>query len=149
MKPQPAGGVRRATSEEEVRRCFPVMQQLRTHLTLERYLDFVTRMQAKEGYELAYAEEAGAVTAVAGYRYLNMLYTDGKVLYVDDLVTDPDLRSRGYGHALIAWLTEEARRNGCVELHLDSGVQRFDAHRFYFSERMHISSYHFRLKLDR
>jgi hypothetical protein len=30
---------------------------------------------------------------------------------------------------------------------LDSGTHRRDAHRFYFRERMHISSYHFALKL--
>jgi len=35
-----------------------------------------------------------------------------------------------------------------VQLHLDSGVQRFSAHRFYLSKRMEISSHHFSLKLD-
>jgi hypothetical protein len=29
---------------------------------------------------------------------------------------------------------------------LDSGVQRHDAHRFYLTNRMVISSYHFRLR---
>ncbi|MGZ5001726.1 MAG: GNAT family N-acetyltransferase, partial [Chthoniobacterales bacterium] len=31
---------------------------------------------------------------------------------------------------------------------LDSGVQRFDAHRFYLMKRMKISSHHFSLELD-
>ena len=45
----------------------------------------------------------------------------------------------------MAWVEEEARRLGCDELHLDSGVgqDREDAHRFYFSHGMRIASYHF------
>jgi GNAT superfamily N-acetyltransferase len=147
MKAQSASMVRVAKSAQELNACFLVMQQLRSHLTLEQFQDMVQRMQAAEGYKLAYLAEGDAVVAVAGYRYMEMLYTGGKVLYVDDLVTDTNQRSRGYGHTLLSWLREEATRENCGELHLDSGVQRFDAHRFYFSERMHVSSYHFRLKL--
>ncbi|MGZ5023946.1 MAG: GNAT family N-acetyltransferase, partial [Chthoniobacterales bacterium] len=33
-------------------------------------------------------------------------------------------------------------------LTLDSGVQRFDAHRFYLMKRMKISSHHFVLDLS-
>jgi GNAT superfamily N-acetyltransferase len=147
MKPQSASQVRIATNAEDIRHCFPVMQQLRTHLSLERYQELVARMQKNEGYQLAYIAEHDIVVAVAGFRYMEMLYTDGKVLYVDDLITDPQQRSHGHGRTLMDWLVAEAKRNACVELHLDSGVQRFDAHRFYFRERMHVSSYHFRLKL--
>jgi hypothetical protein len=43
---------------------------------------------------------------------------------------------------------EEARREGCRALHLDSGVQRFAAHRFYLGKRMEITSRHFGLALQ-
>jgi hypothetical protein len=48
---------------------------------------------------------------------------------------------------LFDWLVGEARAAGCQSLELDSGVQRFDAHRFYLRNRMAISSHHFRLAL--
>jgi hypothetical protein len=48
---------------------------------------------------------------------------------------------------MLDWLIERARGEGCQSFELDSGVQRFDAHRFYLSNRMIISSHHFRLKL--
>ena len=85
--------------------------------------------------------------AVAGYRFLESLFS-GKNLYVDDLVTRERDRSKGFGAHLLDWLIEQAREHGCESLELDSGVQRFDAHRFYFSKRMSISSYHFRIKID-
>ena len=87
------------------------------------------------------------VCAAAGYRFLESLFS-GKFLYVDDLVTRESDRSCGFGGQLLDWLIEQAREHGCENLELDSGVQRFDAHRFYFSKRMSISSYHFRIKIE-
>jgi GNAT superfamily N-acetyltransferase len=84
--------------------------------------------------------------AVAGFRLVEMLAW-GRSLYVDDLVTDSAERSKGYGESLMRWLIDCARATGCEELHLDSGVQRFDAHRFYLAQRMKISSHHFAIDL--
>jgi GNAT superfamily N-acetyltransferase len=139
--------IRVAESEADVRRCFPVMHQLRPHVDEARYIELVLRMMQTDGFRIAFVEDNAAVTAVAGYRFMEMLYSNGRVLYVDDLVTDQALRSRGYGQLLLDWLMGHARTNGCVALTLDSGVQRYDAHRFYFSQRMHISSYHFSITL--
>jgi GNAT superfamily N-acetyltransferase len=100
----------------------------------------------ESGYRLAYVEDASRVAAVAGFRILECLAW-GKFLYVDDLVTDERLRSKGHGRELLRWLAAHARENGCAELHLDSGVQRFGAHRFYLREGMDITSHHFGMKL--
>jgi len=70
-----------------------------------------------------------------------------KFLYVDDLVSKSGERSKGYGGALFDWLVEYAREDNCDQFHLDSGVQRFAAHRFYLIKRMSIESHHFGLKL--
>jgi GNAT superfamily N-acetyltransferase len=136
-----------AETPQELRRCFPVMRELRTQITDEEsFIERVLRQQ-KQGYQLAFLESEGDVRAVAGYRFLESLFS-GKNLYVDDLVTRDADRSRGFGAQLLDWLIEQARANDCESLELDSGVQRFEAHRFYFSKRMSISSYHFRVKLD-
>ena len=64
-----------------------------------------------------------------------------------DLVSLDGKRSKGHGKTLFDWLASHARQKGCSYLELDSGVQRFDAHRFYLTNRMIISAHHFRLKL--
>ncbi|HWY41655.1 MAG TPA: GNAT family N-acetyltransferase [Chthoniobacterales bacterium] len=136
-----------AGTPEELHRCYPVMRELRTHLPDEKkFLERVAR-QKKQGYQLAFLESDGEIRAVAGYRFLDSLFS-GRNLYVDDLVTRDSDRSHGYGGQLLDWLIGEARSNNCETLELDSGVQRFDAHRFYFSKRMSISSYHFRIKIE-
>ena len=136
-----------ATTDEQIRRCFPVMRELRTHITDEKQFLERVRRQQEQGYQLAFLECEGEVRAVAGYRFLESLFS-GKNLYVDDLVTRDSDRSRGFGGELMDWLINEARANRCQTIELDSGVQRFEAHRFYFSKRMSISSYHFRSTVE-
>jgi GNAT superfamily N-acetyltransferase len=99
-----------------------------------------------DGYRLAYVEAADSVASVAGYRFLRNL-TYGKFLYVDDLVTRADHKRTGYAGQLLEWLCEHAREQGCSFLILDSGVQRFEAHRFYLAHRMDITAHHFARKL--
>jgi len=137
--------IRIARTDDDIAACFDVMRQLRPHLA---QADFVSRIRVQNagGFQLAYLAREGKVCAVAGFRLLDNL-AQGRVLYVDDLVTDSDRRSQGCGAAMLEWLAARARDEQCSCLELDSGVHRFDAHRFYFTRRMFISSYHFRLKL--
>jgi GNAT superfamily N-acetyltransferase len=135
-----------ALTTQEIARCFPVMRQLRTHFENEKtFVEQVERQRAG-GYRMAFLEDENDVRAVAGYRMMESLFA-GRFCYVDDLVTDEAGRSLGFGGALFDWLVAEARATGCAKLELDSGVQRFDAHRFYLTKRMIISSHHFSLEL--
>ncbi|GMV95487.1 MAG: hypothetical protein AMXMBFR82_52650 [Candidatus Hydrogenedentota bacterium] len=135
-----------AQTDSDIRRCFPVMVQLRQHLTEEAFLAQVRRQHENYGYSVAFVEDEGEVRAVAGYRISECLFT-GRFLYVDDLVTDASCRSQGYGDALFDWLTDKAREEDCATLELESGTHRHDAHRFYLRKRMRISSYHFVIAL--
>jgi len=129
--------VRMASADAEIAGCFAVMNVLRPDL---QEAGFVARVRslALTGYGL----EGERVAVVAGFRLGDSL-ARGPFLYVDDLVTAPELRSRGYGAAMLAWLRQFARDRGCAQLHLDSGLQRTDAHRFYEREGMHKSAFHF------
>ena len=124
---------------------FDVMKQLRPHLERDTYVSTVQRLM-RGGYQLAAVVVSGRVEAVAGYRFGESLAWDA-YLYVDDLVTDERARSKGHGKLLLDWLKREATAHGCRDLHLDSGVQRCAAHRFYLRERMDITSHHFRIGL--
>src|SRR5579859_403176 len=137
--------LRLAKTDDEITGCFPVMQQLRTHLVAGDFLERI-RLQQRGGYKLAYLTDNGVVRSVTGFRLIENL-ASGRVLYVDDLVTDLTARSTGYGQKTLGWLRAEAQTAGCDTLELDSGVQRFGAHRFYLYNRMDISSHHFRLTL--
>ena len=129
---------------------FEAMLALRPRLPDEReFVRRVDELQRPQGYRLVgVVEDDGLVSAVAGFRVMEML-AYGRILYIDDLSTLPAARRRGHGRALLEWCAEEAVRAGCVALQLDSNVgpERQDAHRLYFNNGMRISSYHFTREL--
>ncbi|AUB37780.1 Ribosomal protein S18 acetylase RimI and related acetyltransferases [Nostoc flagelliforme CCNUN1] len=134
-----------AESDFQILGCFPVISQLRPHLEQAKFVEQV-RYQIKEGYQLAFLEVEKQAVAVAGFRISNCL-ASGKFLYIDDLVVDEFNRSHSCGQQLFQWLIEYARNHDCKHLSLDSGVQRFAAHRFYLMQRMSITSHHFSMEL--
>ena len=138
--------VRKLTTDEDILAARGVMRQLRPQIPEADYLSTVRRMMQTDGYMQTAVFEGDAVVAVAGYRFMEMLYA-GKTLYVDDLNTDETRRSHGHGKILMDWLKREAKERGCVQLQLDSGVQREQTHRFYFREGLTINCHHFRIEL--
>ncbi|WP_293912841.1 GNAT family N-acetyltransferase [Deinococcus sp.] len=104
-----------------------------------------------DGYRLMGSFEDGPdgedtqAAAALGFRVMTTLYR-GRQLYTDDLVTLPLARGQGHARALLAWA--EARRLGCASVELDSGVQRYAAHRQYLKFGLDITSHHFGKVLD-
>ncbi|MDR1461702.1 MAG: GNAT family N-acetyltransferase [Azoarcus sp.] len=124
-----------------------VHRQLRDRLPpgFDAYRAVLARVLAG-GARLSIAAAGETVEGLALWRIVDNTY-EARRLYVDDLVVDAVRRSRGVGHALIAWLEREARTLSCAVLALDSGVQRNGAHHFYFREGFSIPSFCFRKTL--
>jgi GNAT superfamily N-acetyltransferase len=140
-------GIRLAVSDADILACYRVFAQLRPHLVEDQFVGTVHRMHAT-GFQVAMRTHDERVVAVAGFRVFENLHT-GRILYVDDLVTDAAARSAGHGAALLRWLIEYAKDHRCAAFELDSGTHRHGAHKFYMREGMHISDYHFRLALKK
>ncbi len=134
-----------AQSAADIARCFAVLQELRPHLKQDEFVARIQRQQSA-GFHLVSLTHEDEVRAVAGYRVSENLAW-GRFLYVDDLVARSGDQGSGFGSRLIDWLIAEARTQGCAQFHLDSGVQRFKAHRFYLHKGMDITSHHFALAL--
>lgn len=137
--------IRPVETEDDLHRCFPVLRELRPHLEEETFLPTMRRMQ-RDGYFLVMAESDGQIVAVAACRYGEHLER-GRYLYIDDFVTAAAARRQGHGAKLFAWLVEMARATECVQLHLDSNLQRPEAHLFYEALGMTFSSRNYSLQL--
>lgn len=138
---------RLAISDADIQLCYPVMVQLRPHLAEDQFVEAVHRMHAT-GFQLAMRTHEGRVMAVAGFRVIENFHT-GRILHVDDLVSDGAARSAGHGADLLRWLADYALDHRCLALELDSGTQRHGAHKFYLREGMHITDFHFSRPLKR
>ena len=110
------------------------------------FVRIVDVVQRPGGYRIAAAfdEDDRQAAAAAGFRVADFLAW-GHALYCDDLSTRPEHRGKGHAGALLDWMLVEAKRLGCGQFHLDSGVglDRVDAHRLYFNKGMRISAHHF------
>ncbi len=139
--------IKEALTDTDIARVYPVMCALRPHIASEaEFLERVRRQQKQSGWRLIYVEDAGVPVAAAGFRISEWLAW-GKALYVDDLICLASHRGKGFAEALMRWMEDHARKEGCGEFHLDSGTHRLGAHRFYHRLKLSISSFHFSRKL--
>ena len=136
----------RELADGETHLAYVAMLELRPHIgSAADFVRTVNETQRPEGYRLiASFDEDEQAAAVAGFRVIDYLAW-GHALYCDDLSTRQMYRGRGHAGLLMDWMIAEARRLGCGEFHLDSGVgpDRTTAHRLYFNKGMRISSHHF------
>ena len=122
--------IKELKSHNEMMEAYPIMKQLRTHLDQNNYLELVTEAQEKDSYKMFALLNTGEIIAVIGFKPMITLYY-GKFVWVCDLVTDSNRRSKGYGDKLLTFVQEWAIENHYESVALSSGLQRTDAHRFY------------------
>lgn len=127
--------IRLIDTADEVAACFPLMQQLRPHLVDAEELVTRWQRQTGDGYRLVGLWEGDRLMALAGYRIgENLVY--GLHCYVDDLVTNAEARSGGYGQRLMDWLKATTEAAGCGRLVLDTPLTNVLGHRFYYRNRL-------------
>jgi GNAT superfamily N-acetyltransferase len=131
-----------AETESEIRRCFPVIAELRPHFTDEdAFVEQVKRQSENHDFKLVFLDENG-VQAVGGIR-LGEWLARGKYLEIEDLVTAADSRSKNYGGQLFDWIENYARHENCREIKLVSHVTRYGAHKFYLRKGMILDAHFF------
>ena len=127
-------------SQDDIALCFDAFKELRPHIDKQGFLDQVAR-QAKDSYKIVAIKNDGSVPSAAGFRITEFLAW-GKVLYIDDLTTCQEYRGNGYAAALLDWLINYAKENGCDAVHLDTGHNRHAAHKLYLKKGFNITSHH-------
>ncbi|MEK4522485.1 GNAT family N-acetyltransferase [Psychrobacillus sp. FSL W7-1493] len=121
--------VEELSTRDQWTEAFPLMNQLRTDLTLETYIDLLQEMQ-KDGYKLCALYVQEKMVSLIGYSWRTNFYNK-RHIFVYDLITDTTQRSGGYGEKLLKYIHEYAKENGAEYVALESGLQRKEAHRFY------------------
>ncbi|MDA8301067.1 MAG: GNAT family N-acetyltransferase [Actinomycetota bacterium] len=122
-------------------RLFELLGALRPHLTRaesDRFLEEGNR----QGLRCVVAEDRqGELAGAALYRILAT--SRGRIVFLDDLVSSPDVRSRGVGAAVLEEVEARGRRAGCARIELDSGRSNGGAHRFYERHGLAVIALHF------
>ncbi|RLL44889.1 GNAT family N-acetyltransferase [Oceanobacillus piezotolerans] len=122
--------IKELLTTKDILAAFPVMNQLRTHLDEESYIELVLEAREKEHYRMFALYAESKVVAVIGFQPMITLYY-GRFIWICDLVTDSHERSKGYGEKLLNYVQDWADNHNFERVALSSGLQRQNAHRFY------------------
>lgn len=117
-------------SQNDFARCYPVLKELRPHLSFDDFLSIYEQAHQANQYEVVAVEKNGEIHAVMGYRIL-WDFVRGKHLYIDDLVSTESKRSLGHGQALLEFAETVARTKGCNSLRLCAVIENERAIKFY------------------
>ncbi|KIL49172.1 GNAT family N-acetyltransferase [Jeotgalibacillus campisalis] len=109
---------------------YPLMNQLRTHLTEKEYMSIMEAAVQENQYQLFGIWENNRLKALVGFMPMTTFYY-GRFIWICDLITDSQERSKGYGIDLLGFVEQYAKDHGFAKVALSSGLQRHDAHRFY------------------
>ena len=130
-----------ADTDQKINMCWEVIHELRPHLIEADFVSLIKQLQ-QDKFTMIFIEESGRAVGAACFVEGVKLHR-GKFIYIDDLSTLPSHRGKGLGTLLLDWIFDYAEKNSFNQVHLDSGVQRFDAHRLYLKYGFNITSHHF------
>ncbi|SFF98112.1 GNAT family N-acetyltransferase [Sporolactobacillus nakayamae] len=125
--------IRELRTVTEWKAAFPVMNQLRTDLDEETYLELVMQATRNESYHLFAVFEGNYLVAVTGFMPMTTLYS-GPSVWVCDLVTDQQYRSQDYGGQLLQFIEQWAMDHGYSSVLLSSESQHESAYHFYMEK---------------
>ncbi|MEB8102204.1 GNAT family N-acetyltransferase [Staphylococcus xylosus] len=117
-------------TEDNIESAYPLISQLRSHLSIEEYLNLVKEAIKEDNYKIFGLYKNEELASVIGFEPMTTLYY-GRFIWVCDLVTHNNFRSQGLGEILLSHVEKIAKDKNYDAIALSSGLQREDAHRFY------------------
>ena len=141
----------------EIRNCtledfdlvYDYVEKLWTYNTYDRAtIDRVYKEVLENPNDFAYLLfDGGKPVGFCHGTFFNTFWLSGQTCYVSSIITNQEVRRKGYGRALLDHAKSLAEARGCNALVLDSGMPRVEAHTFYEIYGMEKCGYCFELKL--
>lgn len=106
-------------------------------LLKERFLDM-----SEQQYECVAMYDDDVLIGVSGLWFITRHYS-GKSVEPDHVYIANNYRGKGLGKQLFDWIHAYAKSKGCLTSELNTYVQNFPSHKFYYREGYEIYGYHF------
>jgi diamine N-acetyltransferase len=95
-----------------------------------------------QNYECAGIYDGDKLIGVSGLWYCTRHYV-GKSVELDHVYIMPDYRNKGLGNKFMHWLHIYVKNKGCSSMELNTYVQNYPSHKFYYNDGYEIWGYHF------
>lgn len=103
----------------------------------ERFLEMAT-----QNYECAVMYDDDKLIGLAGLWFMTRHYS-GKSMEPDHVYISNDYRRKGLGKQFFDWIHNYGKEKGCASSELNTYVQNYPSHKFYYNEGYEIYGYHF------
>nr|WP_321245759.1 GNAT family N-acetyltransferase [uncultured Psychroserpens sp.] len=128
--------------KSRINEIIPLVQELTSYkvseeLLKERFAEMVT-----QNYECAVILDGDNLIGVSGMWFCTRHYV-GKTVEIDHVYIDDAYRNKGLGKKFLNWIYEYVKAKGCNSAELNTYVQNYPSHKFYYNEGFEILGYHF------
>jgi GNAT superfamily N-acetyltransferase len=123
----------------------PLLQLLNKNISedvLKERLD----VMVKQNYLCVGIFDGDKLVGMCGLWILTKYYV-GKHIELDNVMILPKYQSQNIGHALMNWVDNFAKEQGCVASELNCYVGNKEAHKFWEKEEYEVIALHFNKKL--
>ena len=120
----------------------PLLQKLGGNSVSETLLKERTLEMAKQNYECVGIYDSEKLMGVCGMWFQTRHYA-GRSLEVDHVIIDEAHRNKGIGDLLMNYVYDYARKKDCKWVELNTYVDNYPSHKFYYNQGFVAKGYHF------
>lgn len=130
----------------EINSIIPLVQKLTSHKFPDDLLKHRFSEMILQNYECAVIYDGKKLVGVSGLWFCTRHYA-GKSVELDHVYIEEDYRNRGLGKQFLHWINDYVKQKGVQTMELNTYVQNYPSHKFYYNEGFQILGYHFLKKL--
>jgi len=130
----------------DILRIVPLAEKLNDFKVPKAVLEARFLEMATQNYECAVIFDTTKIIGVCGLWFCTRHYV-GKTVEVDHVYIEELYRGKGVGKQFFKWIYDYVKRKNCNTVELNTYVNNFASHKFYYNEGFEILGYHFLKKL--
>ncbi len=136
----------RIIENDNINSIIPLVQKLNDNKQSEAILKQRFAEMVTQNYECAGIFDGEKLIGISGMWFCTRHYS-GKSIEVDHVYIDESYREKGLGKQFFKWIYDYAKQRGYKSVELNTYVQNYPSHKFYYNEGFEILGYHFFKKL--
>lgn len=128
--------------EKQMSTVLPLVYELNNGIISINILEERFREMFNQNYECIGVYDGDVLIGVCGLWFCTRHYC-GKSVELNHVYIKEDYRNKGIGKMLMTWLKKYVKSKNCASMELNTYVNNYPSHKFYYNEGMEIWGYHF------
>ena len=120
----------------------PLIQKFTNNTFTDAILEQRFSEMVSQNYECAAIFDGDELIGVCGMWFCTRHYS-GRSVEVDHVFIDDAYRGQGLGKQFFKWIYNYVKQKGYEAVELNTYVQNYPSHKFYYNEGFQILGYHF------